>query len=125
MLQVAAKEAVAAGEAVSTACRLLQGAFDGGLQFRRNELVGIQAQHPIVLGCLHGELLLRAEAEPGLGDDAGAAAFGQGLRAIRAARIDNDDFVGEMHALQAGFQLRGGVEGDDRDGERLARGGHL
>ena len=74
---------------------------------------------------LDGELLLRPEAQPVLLNDLGAMTLGQGLRAVAAARIDDDDLVGEAHALQAGLQLRGRIERDDGDGERLARGGHL
>ena len=54
-----------------------------------------------------------------------AEAFRQRLCTIRAAGIDDDDLVGKTHALQAGLQLRGRIERDDGDGERLARGGHL
>ena len=37
----------------------------------------------------------------------------------------DDDFVAEACALQAGLQLRGGIQRDDGNGERLARDGHL
>ena len=72
-----------------------------------------------------GELLLWPEAQPGLGDDPGAVALGQGLRTIGAAGVDNDDVIGKMCALQAFLKLCSGIEGDDRNGERLTRGWHL
>ena len=96
-----------------------------GLQFRRDPFVGIETEHPVVARLLDGELLLRPEAQPVLLNDPGTMALGQCLRAVAAAGIDDDDLVGEAHALQAGLQLRGRIERDDGDGERLARSGHL
>ena len=125
MSQVAAEKAIPAGETECCGRRVFQGIFDAHLQFRCHTLVGVEAKDPIVTCMLYRELLLRSEAQPVLMNDTGAMAYGQIWRAIAAARIDDEDLVGEAHALQAGFQLRGRVERDDGDGERLARGGHL
>ena len=54
-----------------------------------------------------------------------AMAFGQCSRPIRAARVDDEHFIGKTHALQAGFQLRGRIERDDRNGKRLTHDWHL
>src|SRR5690606_30628069 len=63
----AAEVLAQAVEAVAGGVREAAGALglDAGAQFRRDALVGVQAQHPVVAGLLHRELLLAAEAVEG------------------------------------------------------------
>ena len=125
MFRIAAEETIAARAAECRGQRAFQGIFDAGLQFRCHAFIGIETEHPVVAGGRDGELLLRPKAQPVLLNDARPESFGQRRRAVRAAGIDDDDLVGETHALQAGFQLRCRIERDDGNGERLARRGHL
>lgn len=76
-------------------------------------------------GSLYRILFLRTETQPFLLDDPGAVTLGQGLRTVGAARIDDDNLLGKAHAGQAGLELRRGIERDDGNRQRLARGGHL
>jgi len=59
----------------------------------RDDLVGIEIEQPIVAALLLGEALLLAVARPGVEDDTGAERFGQRLRAVGRAGIDDHDIV--------------------------------
>jgi hypothetical protein len=64
-------------------------------------------------GGIDRALFLRPETQPLLLDDAGAMACGEFERAIRAAGIDDENFVGKTRAEQTGLKLRRGIERDD------------
>lgn len=73
---------------------------------------------------LDGELFLRAEAAPVGLDDARAGAAGKRHRAVRAARIDDENLVAKRQRSQAGRQLACGVAGDENGG-KAGHGGIL
>ena len=98
---------------------------DARLQFRADEFIGIQAEHPVVLAGFNGKLFLRTKSHPGLFNHPGSVGDGQGLRAVSATRIDDDDFISKSSAFQRFCQLRGRIQGDDGDRKRLAWCGHL
>ncbi len=93
----------------------------------RHALVDVQAQHPVVPGGGHGELLLPAEAEPVLVNDARAAGLGEPRRGVRTAGVDDEHFIGKADARQQFADLRLGVERNDgdREGQLLGDGVHF
>jgi heptosyltransferase-1 len=90
---------------------------------RSQAVVGVDAEHPVVLCLVDGVLLLAAEAEPLLLHDACAVARRDIERAVARVRIDDHDFVGEAQALEARIEHRGGVAGDQHGGKRRSRRG--
>ena len=91
------------------------------LQFRRQALVAVEAEYPVVRGLLHREVLLLDVAEEFLLVDLIGVFFRDRERAVGAERVDDYDLVGDrQHALQAVLDLVFLVEGNDAD----ADGGH-
>mgnify|MGYP006203602661 CR=1 FL=1 len=117
-----AEEAVAPRHAVHRRDRRRQRLPDLGRERRRDALVGIHAQHPVVLRLLDGELLLRPVAEPLLLHHPGAELCGDLGRPVGAAGVNHHDLVGERQALQARGDVVLGVARDDDGGERDASG---
>jgi len=102
--------------------RIGQSRANRGTKLRRDALVGIEAEHPIVRGVLHGEILLRPEALPRLHDDPRAAAAGDFHGIITAARIDHDDLTGERRGREAFRELSGRVARDHTKTQGKLRG---
>ncbi len=119
--QPAPEEAVAARHAVDGRNRRGESRADARRELGRDALVGVDAQHPVVLRLLDRELLLAAEAEPFLLHHARAAVARDLDRAVAARRIDEHDLVGEREALETGIEDGGGVAGDE-DGRKRGAG---
>src|SRR5438046_1328434 len=85
---------------------------------RGDGLVGVEAQHPVVLRLVDRVLLLLAEAEPFLLHEARAVAPRDFRGAVAASGIDDHDLVGEGEALEAGREDRRGVASDQDGRER-------
>ena len=71
---------------------------------------------PVVRGRIDSELLLAPEAEPLVLDDARPSSGGEFARRIFAARVDDDDLVGEGEARKTGLELRRGIARDEDGG---------
>ena len=91
--------------------------LDFGCQRRRNALVGIDGQNPVVGGDGGGVVPLRAVPFPVVDDDARGEALGERHRLVRAVGVDDDDFVGPFDGLEGALDICGFVAGDDRDGQ--------
>ena len=100
----AAEEAVAPRHAVDRRDRRRRARAGCSPRARRDALVGVEAEHPVVLRLLDGELLLAAEAEPFLLHHARAAPRRDLAVASVEAGIDHDDLVDEREALEAGIE---------------------
>ena len=74
---------------------------DARRELGRDALVGIDAQHPVVLCLIDRELLLPAETEPFLLHDARAVARRDLVRRVARGGVDHQDFIGEAEALEA------------------------
>ena len=117
MRKPAAEKAVAARHRVGRGARVAAGRERGARcrgELRRQSLVGVEAQHPVVRAPAPTAKFFCAP-KPGH-----ACSITRAPRAARdfygiiaAARIDDDDFVGERHRREAVRQLRGGIAGDD------------
>src|SRR3546814_10323900 len=82
---------------VGFGARMLQFIKHGLGQFRRDTFIGIDGKHPFTTGQVERPILLRTETRPiGREADLGALALGDLTGLIRAARVDDNDFVGEM-----------------------------
>src|SRR6185295_9560351 len=119
----AAEEAVTARHAVHRRARRGELALDRGGELRGYAFVGVEAQHPVVLGLLDRELLLAAEAEPLPMHHARTFALRELARAVGRSRVDHDDFIDESKAVEAGLEDCGGVAGDENGRERVYRRG--
>ncbi len=92
-------------------------------ELRRDALVGIEAENPVVRRVRDREVLLRPESLPRLHDHARAAAAGDFHGIIAAARIDDDDLTGERRRREALRELSGRVARDHTEAQRKL-GGH-
>ncbi len=98
---------------------------DGGDQLRRQPLIGIQAQHPVMAGKLQTEVFLRAVPQIGLTEDPGAGSFGQGNGLVLAIGVDHDDFTADLaQGVDAGLDIVRFVESDDDAGDLLHKDLH-
>ena len=86
-------------------------------QLVRDALVGVEAEDPVVLCGLGGELLLRGEARPGALDDARAALVGDLARRVGRFGIDDQHLVGPRDRLARRADVLRLVEGDDGGGD--------
>ncbi|CAG9205719.1 hypothetical protein BCAR13_160017 [Paraburkholderia caribensis] len=87
-------------------------------QFRRDDLVGVDRQHPGRAERIQRAVLLRAEAGPvGVCQHARAVCAGDLDGAVGAAAVDDDDLVGECDGAQAFVEAERGVLRDERDAE--------
>ena len=120
MRKPAPEEAVAARHAIYRRHGRGERLRDARRELGRDALVGVEAKHPVVLCLVDRELLLAPEAEPLLLHDARAVAPGDLERAVAGIRIDDQDLVGELQALEAGIEHRGGVARDQHGRERCA-----
>ena len=92
--------------------------LDGCHQLVRQSFVGIQTEHPVVLGVFQGQVFLRTVADVGVHEDACAGLLSQRHSVVLAARVGDDDLV--AHALQradAGLDVFGFVQGGDDAGD--------
>src|SRR5207302_10243768 len=96
----APEEAVAARHAIYRGHGRGERLRDARRELGRDALVGVEAKHPVVLCLVDRELLLAPEAEPLLLHDARVVAPGDVERAVAGIRIDDQDVVGELQALQ-------------------------
>ena len=96
---------------------------DRALERGRHALVGVEAQHPVVLRGRDREVLLRAEAAPRFLEHARAAAPRDFHGIIAAARVDHDRLRGERRRREARLEILRGVARDHHQRERQ-RAGH-
>jgi hypothetical protein len=91
---------------------------DFSRELRRDALVGIDRQNPVVrrLGC--GEVLLLGVAWPVADDHARAGGAGAGDRVVRAAAVNHQHLGRPGDRRHAGLDVGGFVARDDRDGHR-------
>src|SRR5258708_33806474 len=83
MPEPASQKAVAARNGVDKSARRHELGDDGFAKLGAQAFVRVDAQYPLVARSVDGELLLRAESQPFLTDDAGAPAGGQLGPALR------------------------------------------
>src|SRR5216683_1123031 len=68
-----------------------------GMERAAQLLVGVDRQDPVAGGAFGGEILLVGVIGPGAREELRAVLAGDFLRAVRAAGIDNDNFVGDAY----------------------------
>lgn len=86
--------------------------FDLGAQRRRDQLVGVHAQHPVVKRRVGRELLLRSVAGPIALDHACTAGRGDLARRVARVRVDHQQLIAEGQRLETGADAVGLVAGD-------------
>ena len=117
MTEPSAKKTIAPGHFESGMARLAQCRADGSRELGRKLLVGIQAQHPVVRGLRHGIAPLRSEPEPTLLDHARTAGASNFYGIILAAGIDDHDFRGKAHGIEASGELCTGIARDHHEAQ--------
>ena len=95
--------------------------LDLGGELRRNPLVGVDRQDPVVGGDLGGVVALRAVARPVVDDDAGRVASGERHGLVRTVRVDDHDFVGPFDGFERPLDVGRLVSRDDRHGQLHTR----
>lgn len=91
---------------------------DGFHEFIREPLVRIETEHPVVLGVLQRQVLLRTIADIGVHEYARASLFGQRHGIVLAARVGHDDLIANLlQRAYASFDILGFVEGGDDAGD--------
>ncbi len=113
------EEVVTPGDTVDNAAlRRVQYLENSRFQFRRNALVGINHQHPVVSGVILCALALNAIASPvGIAIDPRAEATGQLDGIVGTAGVQHHHFIRPAYRRQAIGEQVGGVFGDHHDGE--------
>src|SRR5262245_21161728 len=89
-----------------------------GGELRRDALVGIEREDPVVAREARGEVLLIDVSGPAAAFDPNALAARDRNGVVAAARIDDHDLVGPRGAVDGRGDVVGLVERDDRDGKR-------
>ena len=91
---------------------------------RRERLVGVERDHPVVLGLVEREVLLLDVSGVGPPQHAGAGALREGLAVVAAALVDHDDrLVGPGERIEAALDVVRVVARDhaSADGSRHVR----
>src|SRR5581483_2775723 len=88
---------------------------------RRDALVGVEREDPVVRRLVGGEILLIDVAGPRAREHAHAAAARDRHRSIRAAGVDDEDLVGPGGGIDRRADVFLFVERDDRDRDRRHR----
>ena len=92
------------------------------LQFRRDDLVGVEKENPIGGGRLDAEAALRGEVSvQGVLKHARAARSSDLRRSVRTEVVDNENFVGKLHGRKRTSERRRAVFRQNDDAET---GGH-
>jgi len=83
-------------------------------------LVGVHRENPVVRGGFGGEVFLLAVVCPIVNDEICAVLAGDFFGAIGAARVDDDDFVGDAGERSEGAgKIDFFVEGDEAGGDAI------
>src|ERR1044072_3197356 len=86
---------------------------DLGAKLRRHPLVGVEIEHPLEARLVERELLLLAVFGPVADEDAVGERAHDVERPVRRMRVDDDDLVAPIDALEAGADVVLLVEADD------------